>query len=194
MFSTFLSCAAQTAEGIGIADRLIRLDRLSPTASLARTMIFAFGRHWPEALQQDSVTKRLDATVVYVDAWDGAALRELGHLNESVAAYQAFQTLTGQPAFGLAVTYGRMGKREDALRIIHALEERRQHQWVDPTFIASAYAGIGDRDHAMAWLDTAFQEKTFMLRLNEPYWLDGLRDDPRYIALRNKVLATKFNE
>lgn len=32
------------------------------------------------------------------------------------------------------------------------------------------------------------------LRFDVLYWLDGLRDDPRYIAPRKKVLATTFNQ
>jgi TolB-like protein len=194
MFSLFQSANGEFAEGLDVSDRLIRVDPLSAMASMSRAAALAWGRRWAEALKQDSVTKRLDATVVYGDAWDGAALRELGHLPESVAAYQAFQTMTGQPAFGLAITYGRMGKRDEALGILHALEERWKHQWVDPTFMASGYAGIGDRDQAMAWLNTGFREKEFTLRFVNSYWLDGMRDDPRFIALIQKVLATTFKQ
>jgi tetratricopeptide (TPR) repeat protein len=197
MFGLFLGVTGQTAEAVEVADRLIRVDPLSAMASMARATVLSFSGRWAEALRQDSLTKRLDATVVYADAWDGAALRELGHLPESVAAYLAFQTLTGQPAFGLATTYGRMGKRDDALRIIHELEDARPHRWVDPVAIASAYAGIGDRDHAMEWLNTALKEKAFTLRFMmnyDSFWMDGVRDDPRFVALRRQVLATTFTD
>ena len=195
MYSGFTGISGNTPTSVEIAERLIQLDRLSAMASLARANAFLFGGQWGEALRQDSATKKLDATVVYFDAIDAAALRELGHLNESLAAYVDFKKLTGQPSWGLAITYGRMGRRDDALTEIRALEERERHQWVDPTFIAVAYAGVGDRDHAIQWLDKAFREKAFTLRFLLTYdspFLAPLRSDPRFTALRQRVLATTF--
>ena len=65
------------------------------------------------------------------------------------------------PSWGRAIAYGRMGKRDEALRIIHTFEERSKKQWVEPTFFAMAYVGIGDRDHAMEWIERAVQVKSF---------------------------------
>lgn len=93
------------------------------------------------------------------------------------------------------MTYGRMGRREDALWAIHSLEDRARKQWVDPDFIAFGYAGIGDRDHAMEWLEKSFQMKTYGIRLFLNWdvpWLRGMGDDPRFIALKKRVLATTF--
>ena len=197
MYATFLGVSGKTSEAIDLSDRLMRIDPLSAMASMSRTMAFVFGARWAEALQQDSATKKLDATVVYAEPWDGAALRELGKLPESVSAYSAFQSLTGQPAFGLALTYGRMGKPGEALQVARALEDRRKTTWVDPDFIAIAYAGAGDNDRSMAWLETAFKEKSWVLRFlmdADPGWLRTLHNDSRFIALRQKVLATRLKD
>ncbi len=197
MYSSFLAITGETEKAVASADHLIQIDRLSAMASLARANAMFFGGRFAEALRQDSATKKLDATVVYVESLDAASLRELGHLDESVAAYRNFEKLTGQPSFGLAATYGRMGKRDDALRVIHTLEEIGRHRWVDPPFIAAAYSSIGDRDNAMRWLETAFQKKAFSLRFllsyDSPFFRE-LRDDPRFVALRKRVLATTFKE
>ena len=42
-----------------------------------------------------------------------------------------------------------------------ALEALERKQWVDPNFIAIAYAAIGDKDRTMEWLETSFRKKTF---------------------------------
>lgn len=88
-----------------------------------------------------------------------------------------------------------MGNRDAALRIIREVEARERRQWVDPDFIAIAYAGLGDADHTMQWLETSFQKKTFMLRAfmswDNPF-LRSVRDDPRFIDLKRRVLATTF--
>jgi tetratricopeptide (TPR) repeat protein len=149
------------------------------------------------ALQQKLAAKQVDPTVVLIDIADGNALRELGRLDESLAAFLDFRKIADVPSFGLATTYGRMGRRDDALREIRAMEEKSQKQWVDPDFIAMAYAGIGDRDDAMKWLEKAYQMKTYGVRpfLNwDVPWLRNMQGDPRFIALRQKVLATTFSE
>ena len=197
MYGTFLAISGETAEAITTVDRLIALDRLSPMASVLRSTALYFGGRWAEALQADSVSKRLDPTVVYAEAWDGASLRELGLLDQSVAAYRRFKALTGQPSFGLAMTYARMGRRADALAEIHALEALEKRQWVDPSFIAAAYVALGDRDNAMSWLEKAFREKAFTVRFLMNYdsaWLHALKDDPRFVALKGRVLSTTFTE
>lgn len=133
--------------------------------------------------------------VIIWEATDGIALREMGRLDESAVSFLDFQKTFKQPSVGLAVTYGRMGKRDEALRIIRELEARERRQWVDPDFIAIAYAGIGDNDHAMQWLETAYRKKTWILRelMNwDVPWLRGMRDDPRFVALKRRVLATTF--
>ncbi|HXI35155.1 MAG TPA: hypothetical protein VNH63_13795, partial [Gemmatimonadales bacterium] len=59
--------------------------------------------------------------------------------------------------------------------------------------IAWAYAGIGDKDHALDWLDSAYAQHSndmTTLRVNPAF--DVLRADPRYRRLLERVgLATE---
>jgi len=195
MFAGFLSVSGHSAEAFDAADRLTRLDRLSPMGPFLHAQILFFDGRWAEALQQDSATKRLDPNVTYFDAIDGTSLREMGHLPESLAAYRAWEALTSLPSYGIATTYWRMGKRDEARRALAALEERARHQWVDPGWLAVAYAGVGDRDNAMRWLEDAFRKKSFSLRfLMTVDWqpFASLAGDARFVALRERVLRTTF--
>lgn len=198
MYSLFNSISGNTNEGLRTADQLIRVDPLSATASLARTVAFFFNGRFAEALKQDSVTKKLDPSVVYYEAMDAASLRELGRYPEAVAAYKDFEKITGQPSFGLAMTYGRMGKHAEATAIMRDLEELARHQWIDPTLVlAVAYSDLGDKDRAMEWLEKSYAMKAFSLRFtlsHDSWMLRGLRDDPRFIALRRRVLSTTFKD
>ncbi len=197
MYGSFLGITGETDEAVKVADRLIKVDPLSAMASMARELALAFGGRPAEALRQDSITKSLDPTVVYGDAWDGMALRDLGRLDESVDAYRRFESLTGQPPFGLAMTWARMGKRTEALQIITQLEQIARTQWVDPCFIAAAWASVGENDRAMTWLQQAFRDKDWVLRFLMNYdseWLRPLKDDPRFAGLRNQVLAARFSD
>jgi tetratricopeptide (TPR) repeat protein len=180
---------------IAVADHLIQIDPLSPIAARLRAEALVWSGRNAEGRRADSLARKLDPTVLIWEATDGIALREMGQLDSAVAVFQAFEKATGQPSVGLAVTYGRMGRRDDALRVIHAIEARERREWVDPDFIAIAYAGIGDADHTMQWLETAFQKKCWSLRAFANYdipWFRTVRNDPRFLALKKRVLATTF--
>ncbi len=57
-----------------------------------------------------------------------------------------------------------------------------------PTSIALVYAGLGEKDEAFAWLEKAYEERSFQLQwLNvEPRW-DSLRSDPRFADLIRRI-------
>jgi len=73
-------------------------------------------------------------------------------------------------------------------RIIELNKKRREHSYVEPGYIAEEYAFVGDKDHALEWLEKAFQEKSeemTVLRIRRCY--DFLRSDPRYKDLERRV-------
>jgi hypothetical protein len=66
--------------------------------------------------------------------------------------------------------------------------KRREHSFVEPGYIAEEYAFVGDKDHALEWLEKAFQEKSeemTVLRIRRCF--DFLRSDPRYRDLERRV-------
>ena len=197
MVMGFSILSGNTARALALADSLIQVDPLSPIGPHARAEALLWAGRWQEALQQKLAAKKVDPTVTLIDVTDATALRELGRLDEALAAYLDFRKIADVPSFGLVTTYGRMGRHDDAMREIRAMEARSQKEWIDPDFIALSYAGIGDRDNAMKWLEKAVDMKTYFVRLFlnwDTPWLRNMRDEARYIALRNKVLATRFNE
>ena len=59
---------------------------------------------------------------------------------------------------------------------------------VDPNAIAQAFAGMGDKDRALAWLEKAYAQRSnglTSLKVNPAY--DPLRGDPRFRDLLRRV-------
>jgi serine/threonine-protein kinase len=197
MVATFSFLSGNTKRAIGLADSLIQVDPLSPLGPHLRAEALLWDGQYAAALRQKIVAKKIDPSVVLIDVTEGNALRELGRLDESLAAFLDFKRVSDLPSYGLVMTYARMGRRDDALREIHAMETRARKQWVDPDFLAISYAAIGDRDTAIAMLDKAYLMKTYGIRLFLGWdmpWLRSMDSDPRYVALRQKVLATTWSE
>ena len=57
-----------------------------------------------------------------------------------------------------------------------------------PTTVAIVFAGLGDKDEAMAWLEKAWEEHDpWMTALGVEFMFDPLRSDPRFQALLSRV-------
>ncbi len=65
---------------------------------------------------------------------------------------------------------------------------QRKTGYASPYQIAQLYNDLGDKNHAIEWLNTAYQEHDAnLVELPTDFFFDSLRSDPRYIALIHKV-------
>jgi hypothetical protein len=59
----------------------------------------------------------------------------------------------------LASAYGLAARVQDATNILDQLLEKRRRQYVPATRIARVYSRLGETEQAVAWLETAFDER-----------------------------------
>ena len=126
----------------------------------------------------------------------GSRCASSGRLDEAAAVFRQFEKIRLSRQWDWRSPTDEWASAPTALGVIHAFEARARRQWVDPDFIAIAYAGIGDADHAMQWLETAFREKTCGVRCFHELGhavARELRSDPRFVDLKRRVLATTFS-
>lgn len=80
------------------------------------------------------------------------------------------------------------GKRKEARDLIGHLISLSKRQYVDPFFIALTYAGLGERDEAIKWLEQGYRMRCrWMIYLKVVRELDPLRDDPRFNDLLRRM-------
>lgn len=61
-------------------------------------------------------------------------------------------------------------------------------QYVSPFYVAIVYAGLGENDQAMAWLEKAYGDRSnAIIFLKVEPQLDTLRDSPRFHELQRKL-------
>jgi Flp pilus assembly protein TadD len=186
-----LMLMARAEEAIAENERALKLDPLSSeiNALLGQTLNWA---------------RRYDATIQNLKTWIdfepsdwfshrllGLAYQQTGQLSAAIAEFQrATQLETANPeAFAALVRgYAVAGRREDAQKGLHELLARSQRERVPPYNLAVVYAALGDDDHAFAWLNKAYEERSFYLTgLKVDPDVDCLRADPRFAALLKKV-------
>jgi len=71
---------------------------------------------------------------------------------------------------------------------IEIRQAQRKTGYYSPLVIATLYADLGDKEQAFRWLNTAYQERDWLLvGLKTNFLLDPLRSDPRFAELVRKV-------
>jgi hypothetical protein len=81
------------------------------------------------------------------------------------------------------------GRRDQANAVLDAtIRQRSGREFISAYGIAVIEAGIGDPDRAFEWFEKAYEDRAMYLTLLrvDPA-VDGLRSDPRFAALVDKV-------
>jgi tetratricopeptide (TPR) repeat protein len=88
----------------------------------------------------------------------------------------------------LAYALGTSGQIEEARTIVNDLETQARAGYVGAYFMAIAYAGIGNKNRAFAWLEKGLEERSedMVFLKVEPGW-DPLRSDPRFEAILQRM-------
>ena len=169
-------------------EKAMRLDPLSPNA-----IVWAL---WPYALlgrldDVQAATKRLhelDPNFAFASAVLPYTYLHLKRYDEAAAAYLKAQEITHNPFAGLAVTYVKMGRKEDARRVLNQLLEKARAGYYRGTGIAEVYAALGENDEAFQWLERAFTEHDAnLLNLLQFPPLRPLYPDPRFVDLVRRL-------
>ncbi len=84
--------------------------------------------------------------------------------------------------------YARGGRRNDALRLLNEMKEQRRTSYVPAGAFVNAYAGLGDREQTIYWLQRAYEEQSNIMQYIgvHPHF-DFIRDDPRFKDLEQRV-------
>ena len=89
----------------------------------------------------------------------------------------------------LGPVYAASGKREEAQRVLEAMQKQRKERYASAYNLALIYAGLSEDDLAFEWLGKAYDDHDDQLTwgLASDPRLDHLRDDSRFDELMSRV-------
>jgi hypothetical protein len=88
----------------------------------------------------------------------------------------------------LGYVYAISGQRPLAQEMLRELEGLASREHIDPYYIAVAHLGLDQLDDTFAWLDKAFEERSFwLISLNVEPKFDRVRQDPRFVAMQRRL-------
>jgi TolB-like protein/Flp pilus assembly protein TadD len=188
-YSWHLIMMGRTNEGISELRAAESLDPLSLIISADIADALCVARRYDEAVQQSKKTLEMDANFAVGHFELGQAFVQKQLYDQAIAEFQRAIELSGQSgAFesNLAHLYGILGRKEEATKILRALEARQDENPSVAADIALIYVGLGDRDQAMMWLNAAFEARFKASILLHPVF-DPLRSDARFRDLQGRV-------
>ena len=88
----------------------------------------------------------------------------------------------------LGLAHALLGNKREALTLLSDLKELSKRRYVSPFNFALIYGALDERDLALKWLETAYEERASSLNLLKmsPAF-DGIRSDSRFTALVRRV-------
>lgn len=189
-FAYWLMCQGRTDEALSWAQRARRLDPVAVTGADVAWVLFQSHR-FEEARRELHSELAVDPDNIEALTTLGFVLSAGEHTDEAIPVLEkVVADSKGSPAAtGVLIrAYARSGRRNDALRLLDGLKQRRAAGYVPAAAFVNAYLGLGDRDEAFAWLERAYAEQSNILQFLKvhPYF-DPIRGDPRFVDLVRRV-------
>ncbi len=190
-YAEFLATMGRKEEALIEIQRAIEIDPLAPILYVSSSLIeLSMGDH-QKALADADRALELNPKFPRAFSIKSEILTELGRETEALrCAHEAIAASENGIEYRawLGNVSGRLGKRQDAERILNELLETSKGEFVSPTLIALVYTGLNNKDKAFEWLEKVYNARSGdAVYLNlEPAW-KSLRGDPRFAALTKKV-------
>jgi len=156
-----------------------------------RAAAYYFGREYQRAVDECEKAKQLDPDYFMLHFIAGRAHMRLNNYTQAIVHLKASRTGTGEfplmdAALGLA--YAVSGKKGLTAKMAEQFKAAAKKRYIPPTYFGMLFAGLGDKDKAMMWLEKAYDDRADGLTwLNVEPMLDDVRNDPRFQELIKRI-------
>jgi Tfp pilus assembly protein PilF len=190
-YALYLAFAGRRAEALAEVTKSRELDP-SSSFSTTETAVYYLLRDYAGLIEASRRGVASDPNEWFDHYALGLGYEGTGKPDQAIPEYQkaiAMSDNEQEPVTALAHAYAVIGKRVEAKKMLDDLERKSKHSYVSPYLIATIYAGLGDKDKAIEFLEKAYQERSMDLswNLRTDLRIDNLRLEPRFAALARRV-------
>ncbi len=177
LYSELLQAQGRTEEAVREGEKAAQLDPVNLPQLV--------GYPYYTARQYDQAEKIFGR---YSDheglAWVYTATKRYSQAITELQAEKRGSVPTEEDLASLGQVYALQGKKQEAEKLLAELMQRSKKTYVSPYLIAFIFAGLGDREHALAALEQAYQEHDqYMIYVKVDPRFDQLHSEPRFQTL-----------
>ncbi len=188
-YATFLAALGRDTEAIEHARRAQELDPLSLVITANTGWCYFLARQYDLTIQQSHHALDLDPAFDAAYGYLGYAYEEKRMEKEAFEALQKGQELSGGGYFAeLAYANAVFGHKQEALRLLAEFQRRAGREPVSAYDVATVYAGLGDNDKAISWLEKSYQNREpRLVNAKQHPRFEALHGDPRFQDLLRRI-------
>ncbi len=154
-------------------------------------MILHISGDYSQGITQVRRALELDPNDWFAHLALGMATEAKGDLPQAIQEYQESRKLQTEfpwPLAELGRAYALAGRKSDAQQILRQLEDWSKRSYVPAYNLAEVYAGLGDRERALAALEKAYEDRSMLLAtVKVDPELDQLHSEARFKALLHRM-------
>ncbi|HUL44075.1 MAG TPA: protein kinase [Bacteroidota bacterium] len=173
----------------------IDLDPYSPVIALNMGAAYFGLENNDEALRYFRKSVELDPSFAVGYAWIAATEARVKDDSDALPNFRKAVELSGRSSecLGYLGHYDGVKKRTgEAKLILTELQDRYQAGTAAAYSVARVYAGMGDKESALDWLEKDYRDQsTWITSLLTDHAWDSIRSEPRFVDLEQKVGLVK---
>jgi Tfp pilus assembly protein PilF len=182
-YGYILAMEGRFEQALAEYQRGLETDPLSANINTDIGTCYYWSHRYDQAAEQLQKTLELDPTFPPAINYRAATYAAKGQYAEALGVLDKFKTSQGIfiASSLTGYIYAKWGKKAEALRIINELNEQSKSSYVLPESFAYIYAGLGEKDQAIMWLQkSCHQSSLYLQSIKVEPMFDELRSDPRF--------------
>ena len=185
--AAFYAAIGERETALTYLSRTAKIDPASLWVSNFACEIYRYFGLIDEAMAAGERSLQLDPTFLYSEPLLAALYREMGRFDDAIALYKKSQDVSGRVPFGLAITYGKMNRREEAREILKAVcASRGSYTPGDAT--AHVHVVLEEYEDAIRELARAYDEHSSSLHfIGIAPEFAPLRPDQRFTSIVKEI-------
>jgi TolB-like protein/DNA-binding winged helix-turn-helix (wHTH) protein/Tfp pilus assembly protein PilF len=189
--SLYLMSMGRIGESIAEMNRAHSLDPLSVSMNFSLGWRLYMAREFDQAIEQLRNTIDMDPNFILPHLVLGQAYEQKKAYDQAVAELRRAADISqnSPPVLAaLARTCAVSGRTPEAKKLLALLMEQSKKQYVSPFYVAIVYAGLGENEQALDWLEKAYKDRSnaIVFAKVDPQ-LDALRSSPRFQSLLHRL-------
>lgn len=189
-YSHFLTAMGRVQDSLAESKRILEIDPLNAEMTAHLGFVYLSGRQFDRAIEQ--FKRSLGMSENYVAHLHlGQAYEQTGRYPEAINEFHkalGMAPASTEALAGLGHAYGASGQKDQAQKILAEFDELAVQHYVPMPYKAIVYAGMGDRDSTLRWLDRAYKDGVgFIVYLNVDPKFDNMRVDPEFQRLLMRI-------
>ena len=186
-YALYLAAQGRKEESITEIKLAQEIDPRSQIINANVGWCYYLAGEYDKAIEAEKATLRLDPSFGVAHGYLGQVYVERGQWEEAIESMKKYVSLAPgdlSRKAELANAYGRAGRKKEANEILSEFERMKNSSYISPYDWAMIYAGLGDKQQTLLWLDKAYEQRMGrMVNLSMHPKFAFLRKEPEFQRL-----------